>query len=354
MSRSVPLSLFDEPLSRRDFLKFFGLGVAGLALPKPLLRLETETHPKKLDMLFGRVTVPGHKMYRAPDFNSGLMEELPLDSIWPITKITTGGDKDMVNRVWYELDWIGYAHSSRIQPVRELLNDEEIPIPEEGCLGEVTMPYVDAHSHLDGDRSIAYRFYYASTFWVLSRQVDEAGDPWYEILDDKYYQSFYVPAAYLRLVPDAELTPISPDVPADEKWIAVDLATQTLTAYEGDRVALTSRISSGVRLKEGGFATPKGQFRIVMKRPCRHMATQGNEFGTGFDLPGVPWVSYFTSGGVAFHGAYWHNNFGIPSSHGCVNMKPRAAKWLYRWTTPTVPADEYYHLGAYGTRVIVQ
>jgi lipoprotein-anchoring transpeptidase ErfK/SrfK len=65
-------------------------------------------------------------------------------------------------------------------------------------------------------------------------------------------------------------------------------------------------------------------------------------------------VSYFTSNGVALHGAYWHNNFGVPSSHGCVNMTPQAAKWIYRWTMPTVPPENYYYSADSGTRVIVQ
>jgi lipoprotein-anchoring transpeptidase ErfK/SrfK len=150
------------------------------------------------------------------------------------------------------------------------------------------------------------------------------------------------------------LTPISADFPPEDKRILVDLASQTVTAYEGDRVVFMSRVSTGVRLREGGFATPKGNYRTTRKRPCRHMANPANAYGSGFDLPGVPWVSYFTSDGVAFHGAYWHNDFGVPHSHGCINMTPQAAKWIYRWTTPTVPPEYYYYAEKDGTRVIVQ
>jgi lipoprotein-anchoring transpeptidase ErfK/SrfK len=67
----------------------------------------------------------------------------------------------------------------------------------------------------------------------------------------------------------------------------------------------------------------------------------------------VPWVSYFTSNGVAFHGTYWHNAFGVPHSHGCINMTPQAAKWVYRWTTPFVPPDQYYYGDGTGTRVMI-
>jgi len=71
-----------------------------------------------------------------------------------------------------------------------------------------------------------------------------------------------------------------------------------------------------------------------------------------YELPGVPWVSFFHETGVAFHGTYWHTDFGIPRSHGCVNMRPEEAKWLYRWTTPMAPASERLQSG-YGTTVIV-
>jgi hypothetical protein len=300
------------------------------------------------------VTLSGHKLFKEPDFNSHVLEEMKQDSIWTITGATLGKDSAAVNRIWYELDGEGYAHSGRIQPVRHQLNRAALSIPEEGCLGEVTVPYINAYSSMDENRSIAYRFYYASTFWIQARMTDSLENVWYKVLDDRNYQAYYVRGVYMRLVPDSELSPISPRIPLDDKKIVVDLNMQSLTAYEFERPVFMSRISSGVRLQEGGFATPKGYYRTIRKRPCRHMATPPSEFGTGFDLPGVPWVSYFTSDGVAFHGAYWHNNFGVPHSHGCINMTPQAAKWIYRWTDPAVPPEKYFYGGSNGTRVIIQ
>lgn len=357
MSDFVKNSNLRKTFSRRDFLKYCGLGFTGLLLPNSVLqsldagRAESIT---EMDPLYGRVTLSGHPLYREADPTSALLKEMTQDSLWRITGVTVGKDETQINRIWYELDGIGYAHSGRIQPVRKHLNRVDTIIPVDGCLGEVTMPYVDAYSSLEEDQTLLYRFYYAATFWILSRIEDAAGTVWYELLDDRYYRSFYIPASYMRLVPDEELTSLSPEVPPEDKKIIVDLATQTLTAYEGESIAFMSQISSGVRLREGGFATPKGNFRTIRKRPCRHMANPANAYGSGFDLPGVPWVSYFTSNGVAFHGAYWHNNYGVPSSHGCINMTPSAAKWIYRWTNPTVPPENYYYSGESGTRVIVQ
>jgi hypothetical protein len=341
--------------SRREFLKLCGLSLFGLALPGDLLPgLESFAGYMEESAILGRVTLSGHKLYAAPDTGSTVLEELEKDSIRQITGATVSEDSRVSNRVWYELDGQGYAHSSQIQPVMRKVNKPASSIPDGGCLGEVTVPYVDAYTSTDEKRSMTYRLYYSSTFWITDRLEDSEGTAWYQLLDDYNYGSFFVPAANIRLVPDSELTEISPDIPFVEKKIVVDLEAQTLTAYESEKPVFMARVSSGVRMSEGGFATPRGYFRTLVKRPCRHMVTQPNEFGSGFDLPGVPWVSYFTSEGVALHGAYWHNNFGVPSSHGCVNMTPQAAKWIYRWTVPTVPPGKYYYAGMNGTQIIVQ
>jgi lipoprotein-anchoring transpeptidase ErfK/SrfK len=356
MNDKFPPNSIGKQMNRRTFLQLCGMGLAGLAFSGSPLPVSAAPAPRieARDPLLGRITLWGHKLYAEPDLTAKVLDEMDLDSLWTITDATVTPDTSMINRIWYELDGKGFAHSGRVQPVRDRLNPQNTTIPEDGCLGEVTVPFVDAYSSLEENRKILYRFYYAATFWILDRIVDQQDQVWYELLDDRYYRPFYVPASDIRLVPDSELTAISPDVPPEEKQIVVDLAAQTLTAYERERTVFMARISSGVRLSEGGYATPKGYYRTTRKRPCRHMASAPSEYGTGFDLPGVPWVSYFTGSGVAFHGAYWHNNFGVPSSHGCINMAPQAAKWIYRWTTPTVPPEHYYYSANYGTRVIVQ
>jgi lipoprotein-anchoring transpeptidase ErfK/SrfK len=80
----------------------------------------------------------------------------------------------------------------------------------------------------------------------------------------------------------------------------------------------------------------------------------GDIASNGFDLPGVPWVLYITEGGISFHGTYWHNDYGHPHSHGCINMTPQAAKWLFRWTSPTVPPEKPLAYGYVGTKVEIK
>jgi len=196
-----------------------------------------------------------------------------------------------------------------------------------------------------------YRLYYKSTHWVKRVVVTRREKSiWYEIYDFFLQRSYYVPARDLRLVPNDELTLLSPEVPDEEKSIVVDLASQLVTAFEGEKLVLSQRCSTGVQ----GTETSKGEFRTYHKGPSIHMTNQGDAVANIYDLPGVPWVSFFTGNGEAFHGTYWHNDYGRPRSRGCINMTPQAAKWLYRWTIPTVPPEKELVYGFVGTRVEIK
>lgn len=105
------------------------------------------------------------------------------------------------------------------------------------------------------------------------------------------------------------------------RWIDINLSNQSLTAFEGNTPVFNTLVSTG-----STFPTPVGTYRIQYKVRAQRMT------GPGYDLPNVPWVMYFTNRGHAIHGAYWHNNFGQPMSHGCVNMRPSEAEWLYNFT----------------------
>lgn len=101
-----------------------------------------------------------------------------------------------------------------------------------------------------------------------------------------------------------------------------------LYAYDGDKLFMEEKISTGLELTP----TPRGFFTIYRKSPTRYM--QGPVPGITdqeYDVPGVPWDMYFTEQGGAIHGAYWHDHFGEPWSHGCVNLPPEKAKELYEW-----------------------
>jgi len=119
-------------------------------------------------------------------------------------------------------------------------------------------------------------------------------------------------------------TPTPTKVPEDKsqagKWIEIDLSQQRLYAHVGQRTVLTAVVSTGTRY----HPTVVGRFRIYAKYRATRMT------GPGYNLPNVPWTMYFYRS-YGIHGTYWHNNFGTPMSHGCVNMRTADAKWLYQW-----------------------
>ncbi len=118
----------------------------------------------------------------------------------------------------------------------------------------------------------------------------------------------------------AEAPAAAVNAPTSGRWIDVNVTTQTLSAYEGDKLVFTTKVSTG----RARTPTVLGRFRIRTKLRSQAMS------GPGYYLPNVPYVMYFHAG-YAIHGTYWHNNFGHPMSHGCVNMRTSEAKWLYEW-----------------------
>lgn len=119
------------------------------------------------------------------------------------------------------------------------------------------------------------------------------------------------------------------------KRIEVDLSTQKVYAFEGDNKVMEFLVSTG---KWG--RTPTGTFTIAYKTRAQKMSGGSKALNTYYYLPNVPYVQFFGnseipwSRGFSFHGTYWHDNFGTPQSHGCVNMKTADAEKLYYWTNP--------------------
>jgi hypothetical protein len=122
-----------------------------------------------------------------------------------------------------------------------------------------------------------------------------------------------------------------------EKWIDVNLTKQTIVLYEGTKPVYATLISSGeagLEDHEHSTATKRGIFRIHTKHMSSTMSSA--EAGEEFELREVPYVQYFDEG-YAMHGAYWHDRFGIPKSHGCINLAPEDARRIFFWTEPQLP-----------------
>jgi lipoprotein-anchoring transpeptidase ErfK/SrfK len=115
-----------------------------------------------------------------------------------------------------------------------------------------------------------------------------------------------------------------------DKEVVVSLGAQRLWAYEGAQPILATFVSTGTA-ETWEVETPIGQWRILVKLPMETMT--GTVNGEPYRVEDVPYVMYFTDEGHALHGTYWHNNFGAPMSHGCVNLPMDVADWMYQWST---------------------
>jgi hypothetical protein len=118
------------------------------------------------------------------------------------------------------------------------------------------------------------------------------------------------------------------EIPPGAKWVFVSLTEQTLTAYEGDREVFATMVSTG----KPGYRTPTGTFQVWEK--VRHATMNGRR--QRYHVEEVPDVMFF-HGSYALHAAFWHDSFGRAITHGCINLSPRDAAWLFDWAPPSLP-----------------
>jgi hypothetical protein len=333
-------------LSRRDFLKISASGALAFVLSEMGLDRALAAPPAS----HGRTTLSGIQLFDAPSFNANELHLFGIDQVVQLIAEVDGdqGYGNPFNKVWYQVDG-GYTYSGGIQPVEIKYQKPVYEIPAEGQLGEISVPMSLTNLAPYTYAKNGYRLYYGTTHWIKKVVVTrDEKSIWYEIFDKELKKSFYVPSYNMRIIPPDELTMLSPEVPATDKLIHVDIATQVVTAFEGSKMVFTSRCSSGQK----GTDTPRGEFSTYHKGPSVHMTNQGDAVNNIYNLPGVPWCSFFTSIGNAFHGTYWHNDYGRPRSHGCINLPTELAKWIYRWTNPLVPVGtDYLNQPGQGTRV---
>ena len=295
----------------------------------------------------GRVATWGIQVYEQAKRQSKLVRVARQDDVLPLHGQVIGEAVTPYNATWYKTD-DGYVHSMWVQPVENRLNATEPERAAEKFWGELTVPFSDSRGAADPKSWRYMRLYYTSVYRVVGAVMSKDGQPWYRLQDGiTWSPGPYVPAAHIRRIDPAELTPLSPGA---SKRVEVDLKAQTITAYENNVPVLTSRVASGY----GEFRTPTGTHHVLFKTPASRMT--GGEGEGYYDLPGVPFPTYFTQTAVAIHGAYWHNDFGHPRSHGCLNVPAPVARWFWRWTEPSAPYDAVRYAtprGATGTVIKV-
>ncbi len=356
-------------ITRRQMLKWMA-ATAGAAVVSPRLlasaqpsRIPLQPEPPGNDawQLQGRVIQTVY-VYQDASTDSERVATYTRDQSFSITG-EVHAPFSAHNDLWYQTDE-GFVHSAWVLPVRVYPKQPFVEtLSEFGLWGEVSQIYTVAYRAPTTTSGQKYRFYGGTVFHVVEATRDETGTGWYKVADDypprQNTNHQWVLAEDMRRIPHAEMAPIHPF--AGDKRIEVDLEAQNLTCFEGDEVVFTTPVASGLG---GGLATPVGDHSVLLKQASRHMSNvpyadmKPEEVSSGgiFDLPGVPWNTFFDLSGTAIHGTYWHNDFGVRRSHGCVNVSIDAARWVYRWTYPIGGYDDDFiqSNGQVGTPVIVR
>lgn len=343
----------NSPLNRREFLKLASLGFGSLVFGFPVTQYTSNlVEFPSVDRL-GRVCVGKVELKSKADENSPTVGVLYEDAVVAWLHERVGPWSFRNNQRWVETP-NGYIWSPYLQPVRNLPVQpvESLPLigQETGMWVEVVVPWVDAIITNPPPRSawIKYRLehglpprmYYSQILWVDQLKKDESGQVWYRI-NERYGNPgdlFWAPAQAFRPITHDEIAVISPEVEEKRIVVNVNWNTQTLSCFEGKTEVYFCRISSGV-VTGATPLTPPGSIGFPIWRKLYSIHMSGGTNVDGWDLIGIGWTELFHGEGVAIHSTFWHNNFGEPMSHGCVNASPEDAKWIFRWTMPVVPSD---------------
>lgn len=217
---------------------------------------------------------------------------------------------------------LAFARPSRFQGLH--LNEQ--PAYPFAWVNRAVRPSRTPQGPPDANAPLYERYQVVNIYAQELRGTDEL---WYLISADQWVEQGNIS----KVTVDPPPSGVGPG----ERWIEVDLFEQTLAAYEGERMVYATLISSG---RAGSTWTESGLFRIWGKLPATKMSNPDAEDGSPawYFLEDVPWTMYF-NGATALHGAYWHDAFSFTRSHGCVNLAPRDAEWLFGWTSPYVPPN---------------
>ncbi len=349
-------------MNRRDFLKKSMLGVGGLAYfanRKPIRLLDSLAYLDEFSdseyLARNTVYLPNTLPVRSkPSVNASTVRALNPDECLPWNRVVVGeAPLGRGNNRWVETPE-GYVYLPSVQKVKNIPNQAVAQIPDYGggigMWAEVTVPFV--RMTLDNPPARApwlndvapdlWRMYYSQVVWIDQMRTNADGVVEYRVNEDYghgygYGDIFWAEAAAFRPITEEEIAPINPGVP--DKKIIVNNNQQTISCYEGNNEVYFCQVSTGYKYDEFGLpndklSTPVGEHFIWRKTISLHMSGGGT--GAGWDTMAIPWTCLFVGTGVAVHSTFWHNDFGSARSHGCVNVGPEDAKWIFRWTEPYV------------------
>ncbi len=276
--------------------------------------------PVNPPLIYAHVITGNVPVYRHPvDATLGLSATRMLDAGYVWVTLAEARPVQHGSESWYLINEDEYVRADALQVYQpSTFRGLEITAPQTFAFIVFDAWTAPAPGGIPGADSVLLARY--STVLIEETQRVEDRD-WYRVGEDHWLEQGMVGLVKPKPQPEG--------VGPDEKWIEVDLYEQTLAAYEGDRMVYATLVSSGLPW----WSTEPGLFRIWVKLDRGKMS--GREgYSDYYFLEDVPWSMYFNHD-YALHGAYWHDRFGAKHSHGCVNLAPADARWLFNWTSPT-------------------
>jgi hypothetical protein len=265
-------------------------------------------------VITGDVPVYGHPIHAV----QGLAPVRSLDPGYVWVSVSETGSFQLEDKLWYAINQDEYVQAEYLdiyQPTT--FRGMEITVPQTFAWLIFDAWTAAVPGQLPEKGTVLLKRY--SLVPILDTESVEDRD-WYRVGPDQWVEQGMVGIVAPKPRPDG--------IGRADKWIEVDLYEQTLAAYEGDRLVYATLVSSGLPW----WQTDPGLFQVWIKVKQAKMSGR-NGYPDYYFLEDVPWTMYF-NGEFALHGAYWHDRFGIQHSHGCVNLPPQDAKWLFAWSTP--------------------
>lgn len=276
--------------------------------------------PPPPSLRHGIVTADVLNVRSAPGIGNPVVDQLRSGE-----EVTIYEEQPAAGVPWYRIGVGRWVHSGWIRILADEPAVQALPVVESGPtlpLGWVVSSSLNVRARpgVSPDNPPIDELFHNQRLDILeTRTVD--GARWYRIGPDRWVLGTWVAAATLKARPAG--------IRANERWVGVNLGQQTAVAYEGDTPVYAAMVATGMP------ATPtvQGVFRTWQRLADGKMSGGSAATGGYYYLEGVTWTCYFYSG-YALHTAYWHDAFGRPRSHGCVNLSPYDAWWIFQWSAP--------------------
>ncbi len=246
-------------------------------------------------------------------------ENPPIGFLYNGAEVTIYEDAVSAGATWYRIGESRWVHSGWVRIVttsarstRPRAAESALSLPLGWIVADALN--VRARPGVTADNPPLYLVRHNQIVPVL-QEADAGGSRWYRIGDNQWVAGAWVGVARPKPRPSI--------IGVGERWVGVNLKEQTVVAYEGDRPVYAALAATGLP----GTPTVQGIFRTWARLDTGVMA------GPGYYLEDVTWTCYFYSG-YGLHTTYWHDAFGRPRSHGCVNLSPYDAWWIYQWSAP--------------------